>query len=39
MLHIRAQQEAFDAARSVADAAAARGEWIDVQPDQDSPAS
>jgi hypothetical protein len=33
------QQEAFDAARGIADVAAARGEWIDVQLDEDSPAS
>jgi hypothetical protein len=31
------RQEAFDAARDIADAAAARGERIDVQLDEDSP--
>jgi len=33
------QQEAFDAARGIADTAAARGEWIDVQLDEASPSS
>jgi hypothetical protein len=33
------QQEAFDAASDIADAAAARGEWIDVQLDEDLPPS
>jgi hypothetical protein len=33
------QREAYDAARDIAEAAAARGEWIEVQLDEDAPPS